>query len=542
MFECAWPDPADLRRLDDAALATAIADSARITAAAEARTSAGIAELVRRRVLDEHPDWACDDWDACAAEVSCVLTASQGRASGLMNDAITLRDKLPNVGARHLAGELSAYAAGVICNRTALVTDAVALAAIDADIAAAASRFGPLSKYKLEKAVDAIVERRDPGAVKRSRNSLQGRDFTIGGPCDDSGTTSVAGRLSTADAALLHQAVGSLIRSVCDDDPRTLAQRRADAMGALAVRATRLPCRCDNPDCPAGSGDDEVAARFMIHVYADTSALGAQPDDAMHGDGSEDDPDEPAGDGPTGGPDPDDLPPCPDPRTGPPEPPGSPPPDSAPPPSAPPGPGTPVRPAAALIAELPRGGVLPAALVADLIARGATVRRLTAPDADPVDSYRLPAAHDRFVRARDLTCRFPGCDQPAVAADIDHSIPWPAGPTHPSNNSTKCRKHHLLKTFWPGWTERQDPDGTLTVTTPAGLSYTTKPFAALLFPGFNPATAPLPPIVCEPPPPARGLKMPNRKRTRAKTRAARIQAERALNDALVAERNDTPPF
>lgn len=156
----------DLRRLDDAALATAIADSARITAAAEARTSAGIAELVRRRVLDEHPDWACDDWDACAAEVSCVLTASQGRASGLMNDAITLRDKLPNVGARHLAGELSAYAAGVICNRTALVTDAVALAAIDADIAAAASRFGPLSKYKLEKAVDAIVERRDPGAVK----------------------------------------------------------------------------------------------------------------------------------------------------------------------------------------------------------------------------------------------------------------------------------------------------------------------------------------------------------------------------------------
>lgn len=527
MFECVLPDPAELRRLDDAALATAIAESTRITAAAEARTSAGIAELVRRRVVDEHPDWACDDWDACAAEVSCVLTVSSGRASGLMGDAIALRDKLPAVGALHLAGELSAYAAGIICNRTALVTDPVALAAVDADIAAAASRFGPLSKYKLEKAVDAIVERRDPKAVRRARTSMRGRDFSIGDPSDDSGTTSVWGRLSTPDAALLHQAIGSLIHSVCDDDPRTLAQRRADAVGALAARATRLPCRCGSPDCPAGSGDDEVAARFVIHVLTDPSALGAQPDDAMHGDRSDGPDEDGPSDGPDGGgPDPDDLPPCP-------EPPGPPPAESSPP--------DPVRPAAALIAELPRGGVLPAASVADLIARGATVRSLTAADA-VANGYRLPASHDRFVRARDITCRFPGCDRPAVGADIDHIIPWPAGPTHPSNNSCKCRKHHLLKTFWPGWTERQEPDGTLTVTTPAGVSYTTKPLAPLLFPRFNPTTAPLPPITCEPPSPARGLKMPRRKRTRAKARAARIRAERALNEALVAERNVAPPF
>jgi len=36
--------------------------------------------------------------------------------------------------------------------------------------------------------------------------------------------------------------------------------------------------------------------------------------------------------------------------------------------------------------------------------------------------------------------------------------------------------------------------------------------------------------------------MPQRRRTRAAETARRIRAERALNDALVAERNKPPPF
>lgn len=34
-----------------------------------------------------------------------------------------------------------------------------------------------------------------------------------------------------------------------------------------------------------------------------------------------------------------------------------------------------------------------------------------------------------FVRCRDLTCRFPHCDKPATEADIDHTVPYPIGPT-----------------------------------------------------------------------------------------------------------------
>ena len=73
-----------------------------------------------------------------------------------------------------------------------------------------------------------------------------------------------------------------------------------------------------------------------------------------------------------------------------------------------------------------------------------------------------------FVRCRDLTCRWPGCDRPAYDCDVDHTIPYAdGGPTHASNLKCYCRTHHLVKTFW-GWRDRQLPDGTVILTSPAG--------------------------------------------------------------------------
>ncbi len=175
--------------------------------------------------------------------------------------------------------------------------------------------------------------------------------------------------------------------------------------------------------------------------------------------------------------------------------------------------------------------IVPAALLADLVARGAKVRFVGGPeDVAAVEGYRPSAALDRFVRARDLTCRMPGCDRPAMHADIDHTRPYPYGPTHPSNTKCYCRFHHLLKTFWPGWTDRQEPDGTVHVTTPTGRTYTTKPFSALLFPGWNTTTAPLQDAPLPPPPTAgRGAKMPTRTRSREQSREYRITQQRRLN-------------
>ncbi|MBI5341353.1 MAG: HNH endonuclease, partial [Mycolicibacterium rufum] len=164
-------------------------------------------------------------------------------------------------------------------------------------------------------------------------------------------------------------------------------------------------------------------------------------------------------------------------------------------------------------------------------AHGATVRFLTDPAAlGATAGYRPCAALERFVRARDLTCRFPGCDRPAVFADIDHTQPYPHGATHASNTKCYCRQHHLVKTFWEGWTDTQAADGTVRVTTPTGHTYTTKPFSTLLFPSWNTTTGPPPPSGPTPPRrPGRGLMMPTRRRTRAQNRAARITRERELN-------------
>lgn len=210
-----------LRGLSDADLATGIGDWARAAAAAEAAKSAAIAELVRRRCVDEHPDWACDDWDACAAELSCILTVTHRNASGLMRLAITLRDRLPKLAALFLDGRVSARNVNTIAWRTSLVEDPAALDAIDTDIAGAASRWGRLSQQKLERAVDAAVARRDRAAVHRTRTGMRSRDFTIGDADDITGLTSVWGSLSSADAALLGEAVAELVESVCADDPRT---------------------------------------------------------------------------------------------------------------------------------------------------------------------------------------------------------------------------------------------------------------------------------------------------------------------------------
>ncbi len=146
--------------------------------------------------------------------------------------------------------------------------------------------------------------------------------------------------------------------------------------------------------------------------------------------------------------------------------------------------------------------------------------------------YRPSAGLSEFIQWRDLTCRFPGCDAPAQRCDIDHSVPYPIGPTHPSNTKLYCRAHHLLKTFSAGWTDRQLPDGTIEFTAPTGHTYITEPHGAAMFPTLAQPTGNLHQPEPETPSPNRGARMPTRRKTREQDRQNRITEERCLRAEL----------
>ncbi|MFL6287591.1 MAG: DUF222 domain-containing protein [Actinomycetes bacterium] len=91
--------------------------------------------------------------------------------------------------------------------------------------------------------------------------------------------------------------------------------------------------------------------------------------------------------------------------------------------------------------------------------------------------YRPSPALDRAVRARDVTCRFPGCRRAASGkgsgTDLDHTVPWPQGPTRATNLAVLCRRHHRLK-HSGDWQVMLHADGTMTWITPTGRRYQTE--------------------------------------------------------------------
>jgi len=412
-------------------------------AAAQKLKSTGDLFELRRAERGETEDWAVDTWAAVGAELAAALRISLGKAGSFMSYGLAMR-RLPAVAAVFAAGDIDTQIFAAVAYRTELITDEAAMAEVDARIAVWVSDWSSMGRGRLAREIDRIVARQDPDAVRRINERARGREVTFWDAQD--GTADMSGRLFAADAELLDKRLDALAATTCEGDPRTIAQRRADAMGVLAAGTQRLVCRCGSADCSASAA---VASGVVIHVVAQQETLDGESNEPGHLIGS--------------------------------------------------------------------GTLITAEVLRDLAAQ-AKLRSLIHPAQSPAEhSYRPSRALADFVRARDLTCRAPGCDRPATHCDIDHTIPYPSGATHASNLKCLCRLHHLLKTFW-GWQDRQLPDGTVIWTLPDGQTYVTTPGSAHLFPTLTAPTGP-----CA----GRTAMMPLRKTTRARNRAARIAAERA---------------
>jgi Domain of unknown function (DUF222) len=118
---------------------------------------------------------------------------------------------------------------------------------------------------------------------------------------------------------------------------------------------------------------------------------------------------------------------------------------------------------------LPGFGILPADSVRE-VANTATLKPVTVPTgAAPDRGYRPTAKTAEFIKWRDLTCRWPGCDKPAQRCDVDHTVPWPLGPTHPSNTKPYCRTQDWVNT--PLQVLPRQPAGQSVELSHRGLSY-----------------------------------------------------------------------
>lgn len=121
-------------------------------------------------------------------------------------------------------------------------------------------------------------------------------------------------------------------------------------------------------------------------------------------------------------------------------------------------------------------GPIPPSVARALASDGKWKRFITDPQSGALldfgrQSYEPPQALVDFLLARDRTCRFPGCRQPATHGDLDHAQSWESGgKTSPENLGSLCRRHHRLKTH-NGWKLESFSDGSCVWTSPHGKTY-----------------------------------------------------------------------
>jgi Domain of unknown function (DUF222) len=410
-----------------AALVAVVESTHREESALVARRLAAVAALLRHRLAAaeraeaQHGYAVIDGFEQTAAEVAAAMNLSPMAANYLVSDAQALYTRLPLIAA--LLGERRTdwRTVQLIIRRTDLIAGAELIARLDQSLANRIGNWHSWSRQRIINAVDAAVRAVDPDAARERRAAAEDERH-IGINALDNGMAEIYGTVAAAAAATFDRRLSALAKQVCPTDPRTLDQRRADALAALAQNR-RLLCACGKPDCPASAsaGDRESdggRAQVVINVVASEQTVLA---DSAHpgyldGYGVID---------------------------------------------------------ADQVRELAAAASL---LIANPLTNPAEALRYQ-PSAALERAIRC-----RDLTCRFPGCSRPAsiCDIDHTVP-FNHESPAAGGPTIAENLKCLCRQHHRLKTFG-GWRDAQLTDGSVVWTSPAGRIYRTSPAGSDLFP------------------------------------------------------------
>ncbi|MFW0783784.1 DUF222 domain-containing protein [Gordonia sp. CPCC 206044] len=428
-----------------------------------------------------------DGFADCAARIARTQAISQHAAEALLNEAIALRDRLPEVFACLRDGMISPKQALLVVSRTDLLDGLSAAVDVDAEIAhLLRTRRGSWSRKRLRDMCDRIVFRHDSDAVRERRQVALDERGVWTDPRDD-GTATITGLMAAENVRIAAAAVTALADAVCEHDGRTKAQRASDAMFAL-LSGTRFECLCGHDECTAQIPEPgtipPVDSTAVIHVVCDESTLAGAADHPAYMDGH-----------------------------------------------------------GVISAEHVRDiAARPGSVTKLLIPSGIPASAddtYTLPAHLPSNPYRPSTALDTFLRIRDGVCVEPGCETSAWISDadhvteFDHDDPARGGRTSAEGMNIKCRFDHGRKTFGD-WLDDQyrDLDGRLHTefTTPEGLVIVGEAETNEdLFPGLRRIRFQAPTHAPPHRPRILDTDQPTRARTRVANKHARRRAERSRN-------------
>lgn len=257
--------------MSDEGLIDALQRAHGAAAFAQAAEVLAVRELHRRREAEAGEPGG----EFAAAEAAVAVQVSEAVAAALIDVGLGL-DRLPRTRRAFGEGLIDLARAQVIAESVRDLPGAM-LAEAERALIEAAVRSNPA---RLRQTARRWVARLDPEGERSRRERREGdRDVRIKAVQD--GMAVFEGLLPAAGAQTVAMRLREMALEVCELDPRSMPQRRADALVALADGSRRLRCGCGREKgCPAPQA--EAPRRPLIQIGVPVGTLLGRLDAPAH--------------------------------------------------------------------------------------------------------------------------------------------------------------------------------------------------------------------------------------------------------------------